>query len=142
MPPVIHQLLDGEVIAVNLDTGVYYSLAGTAAEIWSTLEAGGSPATCTDALLMRYEAQRATVEAAVAGLVEELQQEALLVPAEAPAATSAAPPALGHEPKRPFESPVIHTYTDMQQLLLLDPIHEVDEAGWPHALDAESPQRA
>ena len=23
-------------------------------------------------------------------------------------------------------------YTDMQELLLLDPVHEVDEAGWPN----------
>ena len=30
-----------------------------------------------------------------------------------------------------FEAPILHKYTDMQDLLLLDPIHEVDEAGWP-----------
>ena len=32
-----------------------------------------------------------------------------------------------------FEAPILQKYTDMQDLLLLDPIHEVDEAGWPHA---------
>jgi hypothetical protein len=31
-----------------------------------------------------------------------------------------------------FTQPVLEVYTDMQDLLLLDPIHEVDEeAGWP-----------
>jgi hypothetical protein len=30
-----------------------------------------------------------------------------------------------------FVAPVLHKHTDMQDLLLLDPIHEVDETGWP-----------
>ena len=29
--------------------------------------------------------------------------------------------------------PVLEKYTDMQELLLLDPIHDVEEAGWPKA---------
>lgn len=30
-----------------------------------------------------------------------------------------------------FEEPIFHKYTDMEDLLLLDPIHDVDETGWP-----------
>jgi hypothetical protein len=39
-----------------------------------------------------------------------------------------------------WAEPVLDKYTDMQELLLLDPIHEVDDAGWPHTLtgDAQS----
>ena len=33
----------------------------------------------------------------------------------------------------PVEPPVLHKYTDLQDLLLLDPIHDTDEAGWPVA---------
>jgi hypothetical protein len=32
----------------------------------------------------------------------------------------------------------LHKYTDMEELLLLDPIHDVDETGWPN----KSPERA
>jgi hypothetical protein len=32
--------------------------------------------------------------------------------------------------------PVLNKYTDMQDLLLLDPIHEVDERGWPNSVEA------
>jgi hypothetical protein len=39
--------------------------------------------------------------------------------------------ASGHLAAEPFEPPVLEQYTDMQDLLLLDPIHEVDEQGWP-----------
>ncbi len=34
---------------------------------------------------------------------------------------------------RRFTEPTVHTYADMQDLLLLDPIHDVDETGWPNA---------
>jgi hypothetical protein len=30
-----------------------------------------------------------------------------------------------------WSSPVLSIYDDMQDLLLLDPIHDVDESGWP-----------
>ena len=39
-PPVIHETLDGEVIVVNLDTGTYYSIPGTGAEIWTLVDQG------------------------------------------------------------------------------------------------------
>jgi hypothetical protein len=35
--------------------------------------------------------------------------------------------------KPPFEMPKLSKYTDMEDLLALDPIHEVDEMGWPNA---------
>ena len=33
----------------------------------------------------------------------------------------------------PFEAPSFTTFTDMQDIILLDPVHEVDARGWPHA---------
>jgi hypothetical protein len=30
-------------------------------------------------------------------------------------------------------------YTDMEELLLLDPIHDVDETGWPVRAEAAEP---
>ncbi len=38
--------------------------------------------------------------------------------------------------KPPFRAPSLEKYTDMEALLLLDPIHEVGQTGWP-----ASPQR-
>ncbi len=31
----------------------------------------------------------------------------------------------------PYTSPVLETFSDMQEILLLDPVHDVDKAGWP-----------
>ena len=39
-PPITHQVIDGEVILVNVETGVYYSLRDAGAEIWGLVERG------------------------------------------------------------------------------------------------------
>jgi hypothetical protein len=37
----------------------------------------------------------------------------------------------------PFTPPVLGVYTDMQEFMLVDPVHQVDEAaGWPHVKPA------
>jgi hypothetical protein len=134
-PSVIHQTLDGEVIVVNLDTGVYYSLAGTAAEIWTALEAGASAARTARGLAQRYSAAGSELEDAVAAFVGELEQEELIVAGAAAGAEETGVDAAANGVAHPsFVAPVLQKYTDMQELLLLDPIHEVDEAGWPHPL--------
>jgi hypothetical protein len=38
------------------------------------------------------------------------------------------------EAKPTFKELSLRTFTDLQELLLLDPIHDVDEVGWPAPL--------
>ena len=40
--------------------------------------------------------------------------------------------------KRPFRAPSFQRFEDMQGFLLVDPIHEVDDTGWPHIKPGES----
>jgi hypothetical protein len=134
-PNVTHQTIDGEVVVIDLDTGSYYSLTGVAGDIWALVEAHGSVEAVVTACVGRYAGQPGEVEAGVRTFVERLAAEGLLVSAngvppgtsaERPVPTTALSPV-------PFVQPVLDKFTDMQELLLLDPIHEVDEAGWPHA---------
>jgi hypothetical protein len=32
-----------------------------------------------------------------------------------------------------IDPPVLESFTDLEELMLLDPVHDVDERGWPHA---------
>jgi len=41
--------------------------------------------------------------------------------------------------RQPFSAPVLNAYTDMEELLLLDPIHDVDQAGWPMPKAPDAP---
>jgi hypothetical protein len=128
---VVHETIDGEAILIHLVTGTYYSLDGIGAEVWGALVEGADREALLAAGEERYEGDRGEVVQGLSGLVEKLLSEGLLIEGE---------PQLGSEPVRlplgrvPFVAPVLNTYTDMQEFMLVDPLHEVDEvAGWPHA---------
>lgn len=60
--------------------------------------------------------------------MESLVTEELLVPSEQQVELGTLPSA-----PHPFSIPASQKFTEMQELLLVDPIHEVDpQAGWPH----------
>lgn len=137
---VVHETIDGEAILIHMETGFYYSLEGTGSEIWGALAAGRGPEEIAEWLGARYDAKPEAIETAVSGLIEELCREGLLDEAEDPAANGSAPdrgaPAMPAADSAPpgaaFEPPVLHRYTDMADFMLVDPIHEVDETGWPN----------
>lgn len=133
---IVHDIIDGEVVIINLDNGNYYSLDGAGADIWQGITEGCSLREITGRLLSHYAGDPQTIEAAVRGLAAELEMEALVVVSEAPSTlpSQRTPPDVKTAERRSaFHAPTLSRYVDMQDLLLLDPIHDVDEAGWPHA---------
>lgn len=128
-PSVIAESIDGEALIVNLDSGSYYSLLGTADEIWTALSAGATIAEAATALARAYSVDREAAAAAVSRFASELIEEALLVEDEAATTLGALVRARGGE----WNDPELQKFTDMQELLLLDPVHDVQDAGWPHA---------
>ncbi len=138
-PPFAHQTIDGEVVLVNLETGHYYSLRACGAEIWTLIESGAGLHDITAALANRYEAGAGVIAGSVARLIAELQDEGILTPTHESVAGNAggmAPALAPVTAQAPFQPPVLEKFTDMQDLILLDPIHEVDEAGWPNEKNA------
>ncbi len=49
-PEIVHETVDGEVIAIDLANGSYYSLAGSGPVIWAVLGAGAGEAEIAAAL--------------------------------------------------------------------------------------------
>ncbi len=122
---------------VNLKSGSYYSLDKVGADVWDLLVQGSTMKEVTQGIAQRYDALQAEVESAVHRLVEELMKEDLVAPVITEEAECPAEPGLPVHPatnmeRLRFETPVLQKYTDMQDLLLLDPIHDVDETGWPN----------
>lgn len=133
-PKVIHETIEGETVMVNLDSGNYYSLDNIGAEIWGLIENKIGVNGIIEDIACRYTGKREEIERAVSDLVNELLQEALIVENGEAATAEEAEPCCGTRAEKvspSFEAPALHKYTDMQDLLLLDPIHDVDEAGWP-----------
>ena len=129
-PTVIQEIIDGEAIIADLGRGFYYSLDAIGSQIWSALVAGNSAREIIDGLAMRFDADRETVAAGTSALLDRLVAEALIIPQDR-GAMPAGQPQFNRLEVTAFAAPVLSKYTDMEQLLLLDPIHEVDETGWP-----------
>ena len=134
-PQVIAETVAGETIVVNLGSGHYFSLQGTAVEIWNALLGGAPVPTVVAGLESRYDAADGEIEAAVSRFVEELTGAELIVPATGgDGSAPAQPPVLDADAsQQPWAAPTLSVFTDMQDIILLDPVHEVDERGWPHA---------
>lgn len=133
-PKIIHEIIDGEVVIANLDNGNYYSLENVAANIWRLLEGNPTEDEVVEEMANRYGVGREDVEGSVRNFIGELQKEELISASKAGKAGDTKEDCGGveaSEEKPDFEPPLLNKYTDMQDLLLLDPIHEVDETGWP-----------
>lgn len=133
-PQVIHETIDGEVVIINLATGNYYSLRGTGAYVWEGLVAGTSVPAITEALVTVFDGLDAPPD--LSPFLDHLEREGLIAHSTDPGAPSAPQPASG--PRTAYAAPALEGFTDMQDLILLDPVHEVDEAyGWPRPKSAE-----
>lgn len=124
-----------EVIAANFVKGVYYSLLGSAAQIWEGLMAGVPLGRAVAEVAALSEADAREFAAASDSLIEALLAEELIVPAP-DAAVGDWKPVAG--PEGPYGLPALERFTDMEDLLLLDPVHDVEEMGWPHVNPAQT----
>jgi len=130
-PDVVMESFEGELVLVQMKSGNYYSLQGSAPLIWDLIERGRSVEDTGDYLAARHQGTEEEIRRSVYSLVEELVAESLIVPATNGSAPASMDPAGDMQPGTPFVPPVLERYTDMQELLLLDPIHDVDQTGWP-----------
>lgn len=120
---IIHEFLDDEAILANLETGVYYSIRGNGIPVWQCVLAGQA----LDAIIQQVnEAYNRDLSVEVRAFIHRLLEEELIVENSAVEPTSCHPV----WPKE-WHLLALEKYDEMQNLLALDPIHEVDELGWP-----------
>jgi hypothetical protein len=131
-PSVIYQTFDQEVVAVHLNTGSYHTLPGIAGEAFLLLGATGSSARQMAAkLAARYEAEAAAIEQDVAIFLEQLLEQSMIVAIDGIVAPqSEETPAEGE--RLPYTAPRLESYSDLEGLVLIDPVHDVGAAGWPN----------
>ena len=135
-PKVVYEAFEDETVLINLDNGNYYSFSGSGALIWDRIISGESIASVIEYLQGRF-ADATDIALSVENFVRELVKENLIAKDSSGTAKNIKPAKAQIPSLARFEKPVLQKYSDMQDLLLLDPIHEVDEMGWPHALPPE-----
>ena len=128
-PAIAHQTIAGEMILINLENGTYYSARGSGAAILTLVDRGLGPAAIVSALQARHPADADRIEFAVTSFLESLLREGLIGGRDAAGAGDSP---IGDDPGTggPFDDPQLEKYADLQDLLFLDPVHEVTEAGW------------
>jgi hypothetical protein len=135
---VVSEEIDGEVIIVNLNNGNYYSLTQSAAVIWSCIARGATIEQLQNRLSSQYSGATGAMNQALVNLIRALEAEQLITRRISSEASQPADPAPAEQllarEKEAFHLPVFERFTDMEDLLLLDPVHETEgEKGWPHA---------
>ncbi len=125
----MHETIDGEVIVIDLATGTYFSLQGGAADVWALIAAGNSTSEMISALAAAYREDAASIESVLEPFLSELQAESLVT--VSPNDDGRRPGVPDLKATGPFAAR-LEKHTDMTELILLDPVHDVDSIGWPN----------
>jgi hypothetical protein len=124
-PDCAAEVLQDEVVALNVETGIYVSMRGLAVSLWHDLAAGYSVEE-----LARHANGDGDGAERVTEFAAQITRHGLMRPCPPrPVASEMASTRLLADgvPEIVFE-----VYEDMQDLILSDPIHDVDETmGWP-----------
>jgi len=129
-------ILDDEVVIVNLTTGHYFSTDGAGCEVWQLLAAGLPISEVIEAMTKRYGDASGDIASYVQSIAGTIVETGLMIPDED---AQDRPPQSASEILEPvpvdrtFRASPFLGFDDMESLLLLDPVHDADGKGWPHA---------
>jgi len=124
----VSETVDGESVVINLELGSYYSLNITGSIIWELAIARHSLEDIVKYVESRFEENKLLEEKNIITFVDSLVAEGLLVPTSEEAKESISSYTGA---KEVFVQPAFVRYDDMQEMLLADPIHDVNDSGWP-----------
>lgn len=133
---ILFEQFEDETVLINTETGFYYSLSSEGSEILRLLDEGRSTDVLPSVLFAAAD-QFASISSQIWDFVANLADEGIIVPHSAGHNNS--PELLVDMPRytnpAQFKAPVLQRFDDVRELLLIDPVHQVDqEYGWPRAL--------
>lgn len=124
-PRLAADVFDGEYIIANLDTGLYYSIQGMAVSLINALPFQDYDEIVT-ALVDAFPDHASSIKVELTSIIGELLNEEIIKKDSSGILSSSPVLTLPDT----YSPPRFNRYADMQDLLLLDPIHDVDEEGW------------
>jgi len=136
-PEVVWQTYDDEIVLINLKNGNYYSICGSGYHVWNLLKTGSMLSDIIRNIGKIYRNKGVDIEEILNRFIETLLKEELICSVEQDNPDEKGNLIVPSEKISPeilpeFELPKFSKYSDMQDLILLDPVHEVDESGWPN----------
>jgi hypothetical protein len=129
-PWMTHERLDDQVMMINLETGAYFALERPAADCWTALTAGAGFDGIVAEVVAQFDVAPDRAEADVETFLVSLVDEGIVRwSSDEPAAPS--PDGTAPAARLAYRPPQIEKHDDLEELLLLDPIHDVGPEGWP-----------
>ncbi len=114
---LVAKTVDDETVLINLATGVYYSTAGSGAVAFAQLTSGADSADVATGLARAYGVDVDAVAGDLDRFLSSLLEEGILVEDDSAVVSAPeVPPTAG-----PYAAPELDVYTDMGDLLALDP---------------------
>lgn len=124
---IVSEEFDGEFVVLDLSCGKYFSMDEAASAIWRAIVSGVS----TELLVEAAGNGGAVTSASIYAFLEKLVEYGCLVPSDSPGSAAideATLQRLGTSDK----PPTVEVFDDLAELIMADPIHDVEEAaGWP-----------
>ena len=133
---IISDVFGEEVVLVNLESGVYYSLRYSATQIWIRLFNQYSPTEIFADLIQIYQVDENDLISDINRFISQLL-EAKMIKNESVAVKKPIDFNLTGI-LVPYTSPEVETFSDMQEILLLDPVHDDDKSGWPISKNSDT----
>lgn len=134
---ILSDVFGEEVVLVNLDSGMYYSLRGSATQIWIRLFNQYSLIEILADLIQIYQVTENQLITDINLFVTQLLELKIIK-----TATDAERKKIDFISKDvliDYSTPVVEIFSDMQEILLLDPVHDVDKSGWPISKNSDNP---
>ena len=128
---MIFERFDEEIVAIQLATGAYHSISGAGVDAFLLLSAEPTIPELAKALAEKYLASAAAIEQDLDPFLEQLRKESLVI-AHSEGAHRGGQCSVSHSgPLLPYKPPAIQPFRDLEELFLIDPVHEVGPVGWP-----------
>jgi hypothetical protein len=124
---IVSEDFDGEAVVLDLGSGKYYSMDAAASALWRAITAGVSMQALADAV----GGTAGITAQAIHDYAEQLVAYGCLARSDVPG-SAPLDPATVETLKASVGLPKVEMFSDLADLIMADPIHDVEEAvGWP-----------
>ena len=127
-----YEEFEGEILVINLVEGTYFALGGSTNVFWEDLTSGIAVEQIASKLNEGSGTSEEEVFASLTSFVDQLVIERIVLSVDESAQLENG--SASYSAETTYSPPVMEKHVDMQDLLTLDPIHDVDvDRGWPNA---------
>lgn len=131
VPLLISQQFDSEVVLANYQNGVYYNLDGSAAQVWLGLKANRTVEEIGRAFAAATGGDVPSVTQQVQAFVDSMLAEGLIAEDATDVHIEISNETWAPVLSGAFAAPEFQRFDNLRELLLMDPVHDAGEEGWP-----------